>query len=140
MAREFLIDVNQLCNAVVQRAEAREEEEEETHMATLGQYLVHGRGFLLLTKLNSIIDQALTCREELLTLLLSLLPLVWKIPVQEQQATDFNLPLSSDIILTKEKNSSLQKSTQGKLYLEGSAPSGQVSAKVNLFSKNQATA
>jgi hypothetical protein len=57
LAREFLIDVNQLCNAVVQRAEAREEEEEETHMATLGQYLVHGRGFLLLTKLNSIIDQ-----------------------------------------------------------------------------------
>ncbi|XP_021071161.1 lysosomal-trafficking regulator isoform X2 [Mus pahari] len=135
LAREFLIDVNQLCNAVVQRAEAREEEEEETHMATLGQYLVHGRGFLLLTKLNSIIDQALTCREELLTLLLSLLPLVWKIPVQEQQATDFNLPLSSDIILTKEKNSSLQKSTQGKLYLEGSAPSGQVSAKINLFRK-----
>lgn len=135
LAREFLIDVNQLCNAVVQRAEAREEEEEETHMATLGQYLVHGRGFLLLTKLNSIIDQALTCREELLTLLLSLLPLVWKIPVQEHQATDFNLPLSSDIILTKEKNSSLQKSTQGKLYLEGSAPSSQVSTKVNLFRK-----
>lgn len=135
LAREFLIDVNQLCNAVVQRAEAREEEEEETHMATLGQYLVHGRGFLLLTKLNSIIDQALTCREELLTLLLSLLPLVWKIPVQEHQATDFNLPLSSDIILTKEKNSSLQKSTQGKLYLEGSAPASQVSAKVNLFRK-----
>lgn len=135
LAREFLIDVNQLCNAVVQRAEAREEEEEETHMATLGQYLVHGRGFLLLTKLNSIIDQALTCREELLTLLLSLLPLVWKIPVQEHQATDFNLPLSSDIILTKEKNSSLQKSTQGKLYLEGSAPASQISAKVNLFRK-----
>lgn len=135
LAREFLIDVNQLCNAVVQRVEAREEEEEETHMATLGQYLVHGRGFLLLTKLNSIIDQALTCREELLTLLLSLLPLVWKIPVQEHQATDFNLPLSSDIILTKEKNSSLQKSTQGKLYLEGSAPASQVSAKVNLFRK-----
>ncbi|EGW00901.1 Lysosomal-trafficking regulator [Cricetulus griseus] len=137
LAREFLIDVNQLCNAVVQKVEAREEEEEETHMATLGQYLVHGRGFLLLTKLNSIIDQALTCREELLTLLLSLLPLVWKIPVQEQQATDFNLPLSSNIILTKEKNSSLQKSTQGKLYLEGSAPPGPVSAKVNLFRKSR---
>ncbi|CAH6809584.1 Lyst [Phodopus roborovskii] len=137
LAREFLIDVNQLCNAVVQRAEAREEEEEETHMATLGQYLVHGRGFLLLTKLNSIIDQALTCREELLTLLLSLLPLVWKIPVQEQQATDFNLPLSSNIILTKEKNSSLQKSTQGKLYLEGNVPPGPVSVKVNLFQKSR---
>ena len=60
LAREFLTDVNRLCNAVVQRVEAREEEdeeEEETHMATLGQYLVHGRGFLLLTKLNAIIDQ-----------------------------------------------------------------------------------
>ncbi|XP_013360148.1 PREDICTED: lysosomal-trafficking regulator isoform X3 [Chinchilla lanigera] len=137
LAREFLTDVNRLCNAVVQRVEAREEEEEETHMATLGQYLVHGRGFLLLTKLNSIIDQGLTCREELLTLLLSLLPLVWKIPVQEQQATDFNLPLSSSIILTKEKNSSSQRPTQEKLYLEGSAPSGQVSAKINIFRKGR---
>ncbi|XP_019602532.2 lysosomal-trafficking regulator isoform X1 [Rhinolophus sinicus] len=137
LAREFLTDVNRLCNAVVQRAETREEEEEETHMAALGQYLVHGRGFLLLTKLNSIIDQALTCREELLTLLLSLLPLVWRIPVQEERATDFNLPFSADIILTKEKNSSSQRSTQEKLYLEGSAPSGQVSAKVNVFRKSR---
>ncbi|KAK2086013.1 hypothetical protein P7K49_035438 [Saguinus oedipus] len=176
LAREFLTDVNRLCNAVVQRVETREEEEEETHMATLGQYLVHGRGFLLLTKLNSIIDQhnvyhwekqvqvpyviqkslnpsnlvpiylcsfldispqALTCREELLTLLLSLLPLVWKIPVQEEKAADFNLPLSTDIILTKEKNSSSQRSTQEKLHLEGSAPSSQVSAKVNVFRKSR---
>ncbi|XP_040824116.1 lysosomal-trafficking regulator isoform X2 [Ochotona curzoniae] len=136
LAREFLTDVNRLCNAVVQKVEAREEEE-ETHMATLGQYLVHGRGFLLLTKLNSIIDQALTCREELLTLLLSLLPLVWKIPVQEEKATDFNLPLSADIILTKEKSSSSQKSTQEKLHLEGSAPSGQVSAKANIVRKSR---
>lgn len=30
--------------------------------------------------------QELTCREELLTLLLSLLPLVWKIPVREEKA------------------------------------------------------
>nr|XP_035972836.1 lysosomal-trafficking regulator isoform X2 [Halichoerus grypus] len=137
LAREFLTDVNRLCNAVVQRVEAREEEEEETHMATLGQYLVHGRGFLLLTKLNSVIDQALTCREELLTLLLSLLPLVWKIPVQEEKAADFNLSFSADIILTKEKNSSSQRSTQEKLYLEGSALSGQVSAKVNIFRKSR---
>ncbi|XP_066238803.1 lysosomal-trafficking regulator isoform X1 [Saccopteryx leptura] len=140
LAREFLTDVNQLCNAVVQTVETRveeEEEEEETHMAALGQYLVHGRGFLLLTKLNSIIDQALTCREELLTLLLSLLPLVWKIPVQEEKATDFNLPFSADIVLTKEKNSSSQRSTQEKLYLEGSAPSDQVSAKVNVFQKSR---
>ncbi|XP_012515612.1 PREDICTED: lysosomal-trafficking regulator [Propithecus coquereli] len=137
LARQFLTDVNRLCNAVVQRVEAREEEEEETHMATLGQYLVHGRGFLLLTKLNSIIDQALTCREELLTLLLSLLPLVWKIPVQEEKATDFNLPFSADIILTKEKNTTSQRSTQEKLHLEGSALSGQVSAKVNTFRKSR---
>uniref|UniRef100_A0A8D0UTB9 Lysosomal trafficking regulator n=1 Tax=Sus scrofa TaxID=9823 RepID=A0A8D0UTB9_PIG len=137
LAREFLTDVNRLCNAVVQRVEAREEEEEETHMAALGQYLVHGRGFLLLTRLNSIIDQALTCREELLTLLLSLLPLVWKIPVQEEKATDFNLPFSADIILTKEKNSTSQRSTQEKLYLEGSAPAGQVSAKVNVFRRSR---
>ncbi|XP_053461184.1 lysosomal-trafficking regulator isoform X1 [Nycticebus coucang] len=137
LAREFLTDVNQLCNAVVQRVEAREEEEEETHMAALGQYLVHGRGFLLLTKLNSIIDQALTCREELLTLLLSLLPLVWKIPVQEEKAKDFNLPFSADVILTKEKNTTSQRSTQEKLHLEESALSGQVSAKVNTFRKSR---
>uniref|UniRef100_A0A452QRH3 Lysosomal trafficking regulator n=1 Tax=Ursus americanus TaxID=9643 RepID=A0A452QRH3_URSAM len=72
-----------------------------------------------------------------LTLLLSLLPLVWKIPVQEEKATDFNLPFSADIILTKEKNSSSQRSTQEKLYLEGSAPSGQVSATVNVFRKSR---
>ncbi|XP_016055350.1 PREDICTED: lysosomal-trafficking regulator isoform X2 [Miniopterus natalensis] len=137
LAREFLTDVNRLCNAVVQRVEATEEEEEETHMAALGQYLVHGRGFLLLTELNSIIDQALTCREELLTLLLSLLPLVWKIPVQEEKATDFNLPFSADIIPAKGKNSSSQRSTQEKLYLEESSPSGHVSAKVNVFRKSR---
>ncbi|XP_075388296.1 lysosomal-trafficking regulator [Tenrec ecaudatus] len=137
LAREFLTDVNRLCNAVVQRAEAREDEEEETHMASLGQYLVHGRGFLLLTKLNSIIDQALTCREELLTLLLSLLPLVWKIPVQEEKATDFNLLFSVDIIPTKERDASSQRSTQDKLYLEGSISSGQVSTKVNISQKSR---
>ncbi|KYO18832.1 lysosomal-trafficking regulator isoform D [Alligator mississippiensis] len=112
LAREFLTDVNRLCNAVVQRAEAREEEEEETHMAVLGQYLVQGRGFNLLTMLNSIIDQELTCREELLTLLLSLLPLVWKIPVQEEKAIGFNLPFTVDVYLTKETNSVLQRGVE----------------------------
>lgn len=33
-----------------------------------------------------LLSQELTCREELLTLLLSLLPLVWKIPVLEEKA------------------------------------------------------
>ncbi|NXS73466.1 LYST regulator, partial [Pandion haliaetus] len=125
LAREFLTDVNRLCNAVVQRAEAKEDEEEETHMAALGQYLVQGRGFILLTTLNSTIDQVieLTCREELLTLLLSLLPLVWKIPVQEEKAIDFNIPFAVDICLTKENNSSSGKSTQEKLGLDGSTRS-----------------
>ncbi|KAM7117553.1 lysosomal-trafficking regulator isoform 2-T4 [Ciconia maguari] len=132
LAREFLTDVNRLCNAVVQRAEAKEDEEEETHMAALGQYLVQGRGFILLTTLNSTIDQELTCREELLTLLLSLLPLVWKIPVQEEKAIDFNIPFTVDIRLTKENNSSSVKSTQEKLGLGGSTRSSlQTSVKLN---------
>ncbi|XP_044530512.1 lysosomal-trafficking regulator [Gracilinanus agilis] len=137
LAREFLTDVNRLCNAVVQRAESKEEEEEETHMAALGQYLVQGRGFILLTKLNLLIDQALTCREELLTLLLSLLPLVWKIPVQEEKALDFNLPFSADIIWTKETNSSSLRHTQEKLHLEGSTQTGQVSAKASISRKSR---
>ncbi|XP_068010972.1 lysosomal-trafficking regulator [Melanerpes formicivorus] len=132
LAREFLTDVNRLCNAVVQRAEAREDEEEETHMAALGQYLVQGRGFVLLTTLNSIIDQELTCREELLTLLLSLLPLVWKIPVQEEKAIDFKIPFTADICLTKENNCSSMKSAQEKLGLEGSTRSSlQTSVKLH---------
>ncbi|NXK24793.1 LYST regulator, partial [Arenaria interpres] len=132
LAREFLTDVNRLCNAVVQRAEAKEDEEEETHMAALGQYLVQGRGFVLLTTLNSTIDQELTCREELLTLLLSLLPLVWKIPVQEEKAIDFNIPFTVDLCLTKENNSSSVKSTQEKLGLDGSTRSSlQTSVKLN---------
>ncbi|KAM9241356.1 lysosomal-trafficking regulator [Leptosomus discolor] len=131
LAREFLTDVNRLCNAVVQRAEAKEDEE-ETHMAALGQYLVQGRGFILLTTLNSTIDQELTCREELLTLLLSLLPLVWKIPVQEEKAIGFNIPFTVDVCLTKENNASSVKSTQEKLGLGGSSRlSLQTSVKLN---------
>ncbi|NXM69177.1 LYST regulator, partial [Serilophus lunatus] len=133
LAREFLTDVNRLCNAVVQRTEAKEDEEEETHMAALGQYLVQGRGFILLTTLNSTIDQELTCREELLALLLSLLPLVWKIPVQEEKAVDFNIPFTVNICLTKENNTSSVKSAQEKLNLGGSAHSSlQASVKLNL--------
>ncbi|XP_033836122.1 lysosomal-trafficking regulator isoform X1 [Periophthalmus magnuspinnatus] len=102
LAREFLTDVHQLCSAVAQRAEARDEDEEESHMVALGEYLVRGRGFLLLSTLDSIIDQELTCREELLTLLLSLLPLVWKIPVQEDKAPDFTLPSLLEVFLNWE--------------------------------------
>ncbi|KAK6329579.1 hypothetical protein J4Q44_G00015570 [Coregonus suidteri] len=103
LAREFLTDVHQLCSAVAQRAESRgEEDEEESHMVALGEYLVRGRGFLLLSALDSIIDQELTCREELLTLLLSLLPLVWKIPVQEEKAPDFTLPSLLEVFLSRE--------------------------------------
>ncbi|XP_078787658.1 lysosomal-trafficking regulator isoform X5 [Oryzias latipes] len=102
LAREFLTDVHQLCSAVAQRVEAREEDEEESHMVALGEYLVRGRGYLLLSTLDAIIDQELTCREELLTLLLSLLPLVWKIPVQEEKAPDFNLPSLIEVFLSRE--------------------------------------
>ncbi|XP_048862942.1 lysosomal-trafficking regulator isoform X4 [Brienomyrus brachyistius] len=100
LAREFLTDVHQLCSAVAQRVE--EDEESQSHMAALGEYLVLGRGFLLLSTLDSVIDQELTCREELLTLLLSLLPLVWKIPVQEDKAGDFTLPLLPDIAAVRD--------------------------------------
>ncbi|XP_048341727.1 LOW QUALITY PROTEIN: lysosomal-trafficking regulator [Sphaerodactylus townsendi] len=138
LAREFLSDVSHLCNAVDQRAEAREEEEEKTHIEALGQYLVQGHGFILLTKLNSIIDQELTCREDLLTLLLSLLPLVWKIPVQEEKAMDFNLPFSVDICLTKEVNPSSLKFAQEKQSVEESChPSTQASLKLNSSRKSR---
>ncbi|KAM9559275.1 lysosomal-trafficking regulator [Salvelinus alpinus] len=109
LAREFLTDVHQLCSAVAQRAESRGEEDEESHMVALGEYLVRGRGFLLLSALDSIIDQELTCREELLTLLLSLLPLVWKIPVQEDKAPDFTLLSLLEVFLSREVNAVPQR-------------------------------
>ncbi|KAL7987549.1 hypothetical protein Chor_006468, partial [Crotalus horridus] len=138
LAREFLSDVSHLCNAVDQRVEAREEEEEKTHIAALGQYLIQGRGFILLTKLNSIIDQELTCREDLLTLLLSLLPLVWKIPVDKEKAIDFNLPFSVEICLTKETTLSSLKLTQEKQNIgENVHLSAQASGKLNTSWKNR---
>lgn len=74
LAREFLTDVHQLCSAVAQRAETREEDEEENHMVALGEYLVRGRGFLLLSTLDSIIDQvrlvSLRCILNLLEIIL----------------------------------------------------------------------
>lgn len=53
LAREFLTDVHQLCSVVAHR----EEEEEESHVVALGEYLVQGRGFLLLSTLDAVIDQ-----------------------------------------------------------------------------------
>ncbi|XP_026525210.1 lysosomal-trafficking regulator isoform X2 [Notechis scutatus] len=138
LAREFLSDVSHLCNAVDQKVEAKEEEEEKTHIAALGQYLIQGRGFALLTKLNSIIDQELTCREDLLTLLLSLLPLVWKIPVEKEKAIDFNLPFSVEICLTKETTLSSLKPSQEKQNVgENVHLSAQASGKLNSSWKNR---
>lgn len=58
LAREFLTDVHQLCNVVAQRIEApREGEVEESHVVALGEYLVQGRGFLLLSTLDAVLDQ-----------------------------------------------------------------------------------
>ncbi|XP_059421649.1 lysosomal-trafficking regulator isoform X2 [Carassius carassius] len=116
LAREFLTDVHQLCSAVVQRAE----DEEESHMVALGEYLVRGRGFLLLSTLDSVIDQELTCREELLTLLLSLLPLVWKIPVQEEKAPDFTLPSLLNVFLCQERRTIPQKAGQDRCDVQNS--------------------
>lgn len=57
LAREFLTDVHQLCSVVSQQTKAhKEEEEQESHIVALGQYLV-GRGFLLLSTLNAVLDQ-----------------------------------------------------------------------------------
>uniref|UniRef100_A0A8C1ZU40 Lysosomal trafficking regulator n=1 Tax=Cyprinus carpio TaxID=7962 RepID=A0A8C1ZU40_CYPCA len=116
LAREFLTDVHQLCSAVAQRAE----DEEESHMVALGEYLVRGRGFLLLSTLDSVIDQELTCREELLTLLLSLLPLVWKIPVQEEKAPDFTLPSLLEVFLCQEGRTIPQKAGQDRCDVQNS--------------------
>uniref|UniRef100_A0A8C1V4A2 Lysosomal trafficking regulator n=1 Tax=Cyprinus carpio TaxID=7962 RepID=A0A8C1V4A2_CYPCA len=116
LAREFLTDVHQLCSAVAQRAE----DEEESHMVALGEYLVRGRGFLLLSTLDFVIDQELTCREELLTLLLSLLPLVWKIPVQEDKAPDFTLPSLLEVFLCQEGRTIPQKAGQDRCDVQNS--------------------
>ncbi|XP_051503760.1 lysosomal-trafficking regulator isoform X2 [Myxocyprinus asiaticus] len=116
LAREFLTDVHQLCSAVAQRVE----DEEETHMVALGEYLVRGRGFLLLSTLDSVIDQELTCREELLTLLLSLLPLVWKIPVQEEKAPNFTLPSLLEVFLCQEGRTIPQKVGQDRCDVQNS--------------------
>ncbi|XP_056422915.1 lysosomal-trafficking regulator isoform X3 [Hyla sarda] len=87
-AREFLSDVSKLCS---DDGEIRDDEEEESHIAVLVDYLMNGQGCLLLATLNKTVDQGLTCREELMTLILSLIPLVWKIPVEEEQAGEYNL-------------------------------------------------
>ncbi|KAI1894637.1 hypothetical protein AGOR_G00117810 [Albula goreensis] len=113
LAREFLTDVHQLCSAVAQREE-EEGEEEESHMLVLGEYLARGRGFLLLSTLDLVIDQELTCREELLTLLLSLLPLVWKIPLQED--SDFTLPSFLEFFLHRKEKAIPLRSGREKAY------------------------
>ncbi|KAG8444521.1 hypothetical protein GDO86_009617 [Hymenochirus boettgeri] len=113
IAREFLSDVNQLCNVGAQGArELRDDEEEENHMAVLGEYLINGRGLWLLHTLNASVDEDLTCREELLTLILSLLPLVWKIPVHEEKAKDFKIPFSTGLFVTKEADTNPQISQE----------------------------
>ncbi|XP_048843336.1 lysosomal-trafficking regulator-like isoform X2 [Brienomyrus brachyistius] len=95
LAREFLTDVHRLCSEVARLAEEDEAEGEDSdvHMVAMWSYLLQGRGFLLLRTLDLVIDQDLSCREELLTLLLSLLPLIWSIPVLEEMPQGF--PLSS---------------------------------------------
>ncbi|XP_018413216.1 PREDICTED: lysosomal-trafficking regulator [Nanorana parkeri] len=128
VAREFLSDVNKLCS---EGGESKDDEEEESHMAVLGEYLLYGRGLLLLTMLNDSVDQDLTCREELITLIVSLLPLVWKIPLQEK-AREFVLPsLDTEPFATKESCSTLKK-PQRKVNTEGISSSSDFSSLVNV--------
>ncbi|KAM9317348.1 lysosomal-trafficking regulator [Gastrophryne carolinensis] len=109
LARVFLSDVNKLCSEG-REAKDDDDDEEENHMAVLGDYLLNGRGLVLLTMLNNSVDQDLTCREELITLILSLLPLVWKIPLQDEKARDFPLlSLERDLFTIVERFSSLHK-------------------------------
>ncbi|KAM5163021.1 lysosomal-trafficking regulator [Mantella aurantiaca] len=127
VAREFLSDVNKLCS----EGESKDDEEEESHMAVLGEYLLHGRGLVLLTLLNDSVDQDLTCREELITLIVSLLPLVWKLRLQET-AGEFTLPsLEVETFATKESCSALQK-PQRKVDTEGISSSSDLSNILNV--------
>ncbi|KAM4040946.1 lysosomal-trafficking regulator isoform 3-T3 [Anomaloglossus baeobatrachus] len=93
LAREFLSDVNKRCSV---QGEIKDDEEYENHIAILVEYLTNGRGQLLLATLNKTVDASLTCQEELRTLIMSLLPLVWKIPVEEEKARVFN-PFSNGL-------------------------------------------
>ncbi|XP_023692044.2 lysosomal-trafficking regulator isoform X2 [Paramormyrops kingsleyae] len=119
LARDFLTDVHQLCSEVARLAEEDEAEGEDSdvHMVALWSYLLQGRGFLLLRTLDLVIDQDLSCREELLTLLVSLLPLVWRIPVLEGMPQGF--PLSSILEYSSSGGySTLLRSGKGKVVSE----------------------
>lgn len=53
LVREFLADVHQLSSAAAEGGE----DEEERRMLKLSEYLVRGRGFLLLHTLDHVMDQ-----------------------------------------------------------------------------------
>ncbi|CAN0412720.1 unnamed protein product [Lampetra planeri] len=91
LARELLTDIHQLCRNLERRQE-QQRRRESGHVTALADYLLAGRGFTLLLTLDSLLNQELACREDLLNLLLSLLPLLWKIPVREEQARAYHLP------------------------------------------------
>ncbi|XP_077145213.1 lysosomal-trafficking regulator [Ranitomeya variabilis] len=120
IAREFLSDVNKLCSV---QGEIKDDEEDESHIVILVEYLTNGRGHLLLATLNKIIGPSLTCREELRTLIMSLLPLVWKIPVEEEEARVFNpFPNGMETFATSEMLQISQKriDTEGTSYADSS--------------------
>ncbi|XP_078452661.1 lysosomal-trafficking regulator isoform X1 [Lampetra planeri] len=75
-----------------ERRQEQQRRRESGHVTALADYLLAGRGFTLLLTLDSLLNQELACREDLLNLLLSLLPLLWKIPVREEQARAYHLP------------------------------------------------
>ncbi|XP_073416193.1 lysosomal-trafficking regulator isoform X2 [Dendrobates tinctorius] len=115
IAREFLSDVNKLCSV---QGEIKDDEEDESHIVILVEYLTNGRGHLLLASLNKIVGPSLTCREELRTLIMSLLPLVWKIPVEEETRVFNLLPKGLETFATSEMFQLSQKriDTEGTSY------------------------
>ncbi|XP_070578950.1 lysosomal-trafficking regulator-like isoform X2 [Ptychodera flava] len=87
LAREFLSDVHNCCTST-------ECSNGDTRL--LMNYLLHGRGWLLINALNELVTQTLSCTADLANLLVALIPLVLKIPVVRHQSnTDVDLVLSN---------------------------------------------
>ncbi|CAN0405213.1 unnamed protein product [Lampetra fluviatilis] len=91
-----------------ERRQEQQRRRESGHVTALADYLLAGRGFTLLLTLDSLLNQELACREDLLNLLLSLLPLLWKIPVREEQAPYHLPPLGENLFSASSSQASSQ--------------------------------
>uniref|UniRef100_UPI00358DFC63 lysosomal-trafficking regulator-like n=1 Tax=Myxine glutinosa TaxID=7769 RepID=UPI00358DFC63 len=118
LARELITTIHHLCCDFVEQSSEQTHlaspevggvsgvgiEPEDGRMAALTSYLLQGRGSLLLCSLDALPDKEITCREDLLNLLLSLLPLLWKIPVKEASSRDFILPTLNESLFAAATN------------------------------------